>query len=466
MGVVFLKDWGVDGYVYIAEIRLVQVFRCPDCGEEECVCCTHCDATCGECGKCTTCEDPLCECEKCPGHIPPVITAELTGELSFEWEIDWEHTSKPGALIEYIIQRKAYVDGVWEDLWTNVDTVDATENEYTVTDTTPGVYRYRVVAKTVGPKYTASVNTVPITVVPTSLAENAKDFELEQTGDLTFEWENENADGVVTWYIVQKAVLTNGLWSQWTNVEVIGADVTAYEMKDTTPGTYRYRVLAMSWKGLFTISTNSVTIVIEPPSVPSPEATSFTLYEDGATAFTWEDKSAPGVVVAYVVQKSTLQTNGAWSSWTNVTPVLDAETFRYDAAGADTGTYKYRVLAMSWKGLFTISTNALTVIINPPTVLPDYASAFDVTADEEIETKFSWVNENEEGTVIWYIVQVQKLVTGTSWSPWSNHAVLPATILEYDVAGMAAGTYRFRVLAMSWKSLFTIGTGVIPVIVE
>jgi len=76
-----------------------------------------------------------------------------------------------------------------------------------------------------------------------------------------------------------------------------------------------------TWSGTLTILkfnalvTGSTTIDFDIAGAVLPDtAKSFSLTEDGDTAFTWSDNNAPGVVTAYIVQKITLQSNGLWTS--------------------------------------------------------------------------------------------------------------------------------------------------------
>jgi hypothetical protein len=150
--------------------------------------------------------------------------------------------------------------------WGNIATIpNTTTAVLSYTETTVGTYKYRVIAVGLKNQLATSTNTVTVTIVAEALDPKAADFSLTETGNPVtgFTWTNTNATGVVTSYVVQRAMLAGGTWTAWSNTKTIAPTATlAYDAiaEDTAPGTYKYRVIAVAWTGQLTVSSNFVTV--------------------------------------------------------------------------------------------------------------------------------------------------------------------------------------------------------------
>jgi len=312
----------------------------------------------------------------------------------------------------------------------------------------------------------AAVSDVTLTAQWTQIIPGTGAITLAETGIYSFTWTDTFPANTFEYYIIQRMeLLPNGTWSTWSNVGDKVYDIPESFAVPTAAGSYKYRVLAVSWANKTTISSNILTYnIVLLPDVAEPfDMTDVSA--GGVNAFTWDNNSENGVVTHYSVQRSVLQANGTWSSWSNVGNRVYDIPESYAVPDIAPGSYKYRIVAVSWANKSTISSNILSYQILPPT---DIAEAF-VMADVSAvgENAFTWENNSAAGVVSYYVVQRMELQSNGTWSSWANLGNIVYDIPEsFAIPDATAGSYKYRVIAMSWANKSTISSNILTFIVK
>ncbi|WP_417689553.1 FG-GAP-like repeat-containing protein [Pseudidiomarina sp.] len=258
------------------------------------------------------------------------------------------------------------------------------------------------------------------------------------TGTFTLSW-LEGEGTVATHYIVQKRRKPHGgIFGSWTETQTNAESQTFNELQD---GIWEFAVKACNSSGCSarSIAPSSVSVLRIPGTVgfssgPTSTVTSshYTLAWTGAT----------GNLIEYELSsRSKPRGGGSYSNWQLVTSTTQTS---YQVSASTEGHFNYRIRACNSSGCsqYAEYTGEIVIVIAPTTPNTPTLSSQDGPSGN---VRVSWPSSNgivSDGNAQGFY-EIERFHDGVA----TESALVAASQLEKDYAGLGQGEHRFRVRA-------------------
>ena len=321
----------------------------------------------------------------------------------------------------YEVYRSEYVNGKWSG-WTKIATMKSSASSYIDKNIKSGTtYRYTV--RNVGDYsksgFKATAGIVFLTT-PTVKIANAY-------GGVKVTWSK--VSGAKN-YAIYRAEYTNGTWSDWTQINVVG-EVTSYVDTTVKNGVkYVYTVLAVNGESVSPYKASSEMFYLAAPTVKIANASN-------GIKVSWSKVSG---ATGYTVYRSQYQ-NGKWSGWKNMGTAKSDKSSWTDKSVKTGVQYKYTVRTVKNKLMSSYKGTAGLVFLSQPTVK---------IANASTGVKVSW---SKVGGATGYTVYRSELSNG-KWSSWKNMGTAKSDKSNWTDKSVTSGIqYKYTVRAVNGKSL-------------
>ncbi len=346
-------------------------------------------------------------------QAPNVKASVAENGIKVEW-------SKKPLSSAYEVYRAELVGGKWSG-WTKIANITANKRTYTDTKIKAGVtYRYtvrNVFEGNVKSGFKATSGVVFLSA-PTVKIANAY-------GGVKVSWSK--VTGAKN-YAIYRAEYKNGVWSDWTAVNVVGA-VTSYVDTTTKNGVkYVYTVFAINGDSVSTYKESPEMVYIAAPTAKIANASN-------GIKVSWNKISG---ATGYTVYRSEY-TNGKWSGWKNM-GTAKADKSSWTDKSVKSGTqYRYTVRTVSGKLTSSFKATGGLVYLSTPTVK---------IANASTGMKLTWSKITGAKSYIVY----RSEYTGGKWSGWKKISTVGAVTSTVDTTAKSGVNYKYTVKAVNGAS--------------
>jgi hypothetical protein len=275
-------------------------------------------------------------------------------------------------------------------------------------------------------QYTLSGSVAPVVTPPpvTVAAPSSLAASLGTNNLVTLSWadNSSNEDG----FVVQSS--TNG-GSTWSDLGIMGINVTSWQGVDSTIGTTLYRVYAFSGSVNSDFSTTASIIIAPPPvTVTAPSGLNASLGANNQVTLNWADNSTNED--GFTIQSST----DGGSNWSNIGAV-GVNVTSWQGVDSFVGTTIYRVQGFS-ASVTSAYSNSASVTIPVTVTAPSNLSA-NLGANNLVTLTWSDNSANEDGFYI------QSSTDGGS--NWTTIGTSGANATSWQLLDSFVGTTTYRV---------------------
>jgi subtilisin family serine protease len=367
---------------------------------------------------------------------PPAAPAGLAGTAASATSIQLGWTDGSVNETSFTLSRRQLAGSVW-GAWADVATPAANATSALNTGlASGGTYQYRVracnVAGCSGWAQSGSISTPALTP---PLAPGSPALTIVSPTQLRLTWADSST--TETSFSVGRRDYTNGVWSAWTELGTVGANVTTYLNGGLTGGSrYQYRVRACNAVGC-SAYVMSVSLLL--PAVPAaPTSPVLTIISPTQLRLGWTDASTTETVFQ-VGRRG--YADGVWGAWADVgTSPANATSF-LNSGLAGGVLYQGRVRACN--GTICSAWVSSPTLLLPALPASPTGVASAVISASQIRT--AWIDASTNETS--FKLDRREYVAGV-WSAWAELATTGANATSYVNSSLTAGVrYQYRVRA-------------------
>jgi fibronectin type 3 domain-containing protein len=308
---------------------------------------------------------------------------------------------------------------------------------YTDTGLTAGTYYYKVTAEDAAGNVGAPSNEAPATIPDTTPPTAPGALTVTPAGGTAnLNWLASTDDVGVVRYDVHRG-LTSGFTPTSAN-RIAQPTGTSYSDAGLAVGTYYYKVIAEDAAGNLSTASNEVTISVADataPTAPSGLAANLT---GNSVGLSWTASTDDVGVIRYNVHRGT----SAGFTPTAANRVGQPTGTSYTDASVPPGTYYYKVTAEDAAGNVSPASNEVTTTV-ADTTAPTAPTGLAATATGT-SISLSWTAATDDVGVTRYNVH---RATSAGFTPTTANRIAQPTGTSYTDAGLAAGTYYYKVTA-------------------
>ncbi|GHD45400.1 DNRLRE domain-containing protein [Mycetocola manganoxydans] len=296
------------------------------------------------------------------------------------------------------------------------------------------VYSHTLSATEIAGHYGTGLNDTTAPSIPANLAGSFAD------GSVELEWDASTDNASVQGYRVYRGTSADFTADASSLVEEVPG--TTWSDDEPAIGTYFYRVAAVDGSGNASQATDSVEVTVTDTVAPSVPADVSATVSGSSAAVTWSASTDNVGVTGYAVYRG----DSADFETSDSSRIAEVTGTTYTDAGLEPGDYFYKVTSVDAAGNTSAASGASAevTVVAPDETAPSVPTGVSATVDEST-VDVDWTASTDNVAVTGYVVYRG---TTSGFTADASSLVAEVSGTEYTDAGLAAGSYYYKVTAV------------------